>query len=106
MRPATSRGWEAVNNAYRAVKDYALHDQVVAAMWTVGAVLSVLREKSKDTSEAARGLVTISPMPPCTGFSAKDSGSSDSSGSPLRVAERLLSQRRLTEEVRAAMKGR
>ena len=106
MRPATPQGWEAVNRASRAVKDYALHDQVVAAMWTAGAVLSALREKSKDTSEAARVLVTISPLASCTGFSAKDSGSSDSSGSPLRVAERLLSQRRLTEEVRAAMKGR
>jgi len=42
----------AVNNAPRAVKDYALHDQVVAAMWTVGAVLSALREKSKNTPEA------------------------------------------------------
>ena len=76
MRPATPQGWEAVNRASRAVKDYALHDQVVAPMWTAGAVLSALREKSKDTSEAARVLVTISPMPSCTGFSAKDSGSS------------------------------
>ena len=42
----------AVNNAPRAVKDYALHDQVVAAMWTVGAVLSALRETSKDTPAA------------------------------------------------------
>ena len=63
-----------MNNAYRAVKDFALPDQVMAATWTLGAVLSALREKSKDTSEAARVLVTISPMPPCTGFSAKNSG--------------------------------
>lgn len=49
MRPSTPHGWEAVNNAYRAVKDYPLSDQVVAAAWTVGAVLSALREKSKDT---------------------------------------------------------
>ena len=51
-RPSTPQGWEAVNSAYRAVKDFALHDQVVAAAWTVGAVLSALREKSKDTPEA------------------------------------------------------
>jgi len=49
MRPATPEGWEAVNTAYRAVKDFPLHDQVIAAGWTVAAVLSALREKSKDT---------------------------------------------------------
>jgi hypothetical protein len=52
MRPSTPKGWEAVHTAYRAVKDFALRDQVVAAMRTVGAVLSALREKSKDTPEA------------------------------------------------------
>jgi len=52
MRPSTPQGWDAVNHAYRAVKDYALRDQVVAAAWTVAAVLSALREKSKDTPAA------------------------------------------------------
>ena len=52
MRPSTPEGWEAVNRAYQAVKDCGLHDQVVAAVWTVGAVLSALREKSKDTPAA------------------------------------------------------
>jgi hypothetical protein len=41
-----------VNTAYRAVKDYPVPDQVIAAAWTVAAVLSALREKSKDTPEA------------------------------------------------------
>lgn len=52
MRPTTPEGWAAVNDAYRAVKDYPLPEQVVAAAWTVGAVLSAMREKSKDVYEA------------------------------------------------------
>ena len=51
MRPSTPQGWGAVNSAYRAVKHFPPHDQVVAAAWTVGAVLSALREKSKDRPE-------------------------------------------------------
>ena len=52
MRPSTPQGWEAVNAAYRAVKDFPLQDQVTATAWTVAAVLSALREKSKDTPAA------------------------------------------------------
>ena len=41
MRPSTPEGWAAVNSAYRAVKDFPLPDQVVAAAWLVIAVLKV-----------------------------------------------------------------
>jgi len=47
-RPSTSDGWEAVDRAYSTVKDFQHHDHVVAAAWTVAAVLSAVREKRKD----------------------------------------------------------
>ena len=49
MRPTTPEGWAAVNRAYGAVKDFPFRDQVVAASWTVIAVLSALRDKRKDS---------------------------------------------------------
>ena len=52
MRPSTPQGWEAVNTAYQAVHDYPPQDQVTATAWAVVAVLSALREKSKDVYEA------------------------------------------------------
>jgi hypothetical protein len=42
MRPSTPDGWEAVNRAYAAVKDFEHQDQVAAA-------LSALRETRNDT---------------------------------------------------------
>lgn len=52
MRPETPAGWEAVNAAYAAVKAFPPRDQVTATAWAVVAVLSAMREKSKDTPEA------------------------------------------------------
>ena len=52
MRPSTPQGWEAVNTAYQAVKDYPPPDQVTATAWAVVSVLSAMREKSKDVYEA------------------------------------------------------
>jgi len=51
MRPSTPQGWEAVNTAYQAVHDYPPQDQVTATAWAVVAVLSAMREKSKDVYE-------------------------------------------------------
>jgi hypothetical protein len=52
MMPSSPQGWKAVHSAYAAVKDFELHDQTVASAWTVVAVLSAQREKSKDLYEA------------------------------------------------------
>ncbi len=52
MRPATPDGWQALDAAYTAVKAYPRRDQVTATAWTVVAVLSALRETSKDVYEA------------------------------------------------------
>ncbi len=51
MQPATPEGWKAVEAAYTAVKAFPPRDQVTATAWTLAAVLSALREKSKDTPE-------------------------------------------------------
>jgi hypothetical protein len=50
MRPSTPEGWKAVHCAYFAVKDFDLHDQLVATAWAVVSVLSAMRER-----ERARG---------------------------------------------------
>jgi hypothetical protein len=55
VRPETPAGWEAVNAAYASVKPFAPRDQVTATAWAVVAVLSAMREKSKDTPEARTG---------------------------------------------------
>jgi hypothetical protein len=52
MRPQTPEGWQAVDAAYAAVKAFPPRDQVTATTWAVVAVLSAMREKSKDVSEA------------------------------------------------------
>ncbi len=52
MRPATPEGWQAVDAAYAAVKTFPPRDQVTATAWAVVAVLSAMREKSKDVYEA------------------------------------------------------
>ncbi len=51
MQPATPEGWKAVEAAYTAVKAFPPRDQVTATAWALVAVLSALREKSKDTPE-------------------------------------------------------
>jgi hypothetical protein len=52
MRPTSDQGWQAVDAAYAAVKPFPPRDQVTATAWAVVAVLSALREKSKDGYEA------------------------------------------------------
>ncbi len=52
MRPATPEGWQAVDAAYAAVKGFPPRDQVTATAWALVAVLSALRDKSKDVYEA------------------------------------------------------
>jgi hypothetical protein len=52
MRPSSDQGWQAVDAAYAAVKAFPPRDQVTATAWTVVAVLSAQREKSKDIYEA------------------------------------------------------
>ncbi len=52
MHPETPDGWRAVDAAYTAVKAYPPRDQVTATAWAVVAVLSAMREKSKDVYEA------------------------------------------------------
>ncbi len=52
--PRPPRGWEAVDTAYRAVKDYPPQDQGTATAWAVVSVLSATREKSKDVYAALR----------------------------------------------------
>ncbi len=51
MRPATPEGWQAVDAAYAAVKGFPPRDQVAATAWVLVAVLSAMREKSKDRAE-------------------------------------------------------
>ncbi len=51
MQPATPEGWKAVEAAYTAVKAFPPRDQVTATAWALVAVLSALREKSKDKAE-------------------------------------------------------
>ncbi len=52
MRPATPAGWQAMDAAYAAVKPFPPRDQVTPSAWAIIAVLSALREKSKDTPAA------------------------------------------------------
>ena len=52
MRPTSDQGWQAVDAAYAAVKRFPPRDQVTATAWAVVAVLSALREHSKDVYEA------------------------------------------------------
>ncbi len=52
MRPETPEGWQAVNVTYAAVRAFPPRDQVTATVWAVVAVLSALRETSKDRYEA------------------------------------------------------
>ncbi len=51
MRPTSDQGWQAVDAAYTAVKPFPPRDQVTAAVWAVVAVLSALRETSKEPYE-------------------------------------------------------
>ena len=51
MRPETPPGWQAVDAAYAAVKAFPPRDQVTATAWPVVAVLTAMREKSKDVYE-------------------------------------------------------
>ena len=52
MRAETPQGWQAVDAAYAAVKPFPPRDRVTATAWAVVAVLSAMREKSKDVYEA------------------------------------------------------
>lgn len=52
MRPTFDQGWQAVDAAYTAVKPFPPREQVVATAWAVVAVLSALREASRDRYEA------------------------------------------------------
>ena len=52
MRPTSDQGWQAVDAAYAAVTPFPPRDQVAATAWAVVAVLSALREQSKDVDEA------------------------------------------------------
>ena len=52
MRPTSDQGWQVVDTAYAAVKPFPPRDQVTATPWAVVAVLSALREQSKDIYEA------------------------------------------------------
>ena len=52
MRPTSDQGWQAVDAAYAAVKPFPPRDQVTATAWAVVAVLSALREQSKDVDKA------------------------------------------------------
>jgi hypothetical protein len=54
LRPETRQGWQAVDAVYAAVKAFPPRDQVTATVWAVVAVLSALREQSKDVYEARR----------------------------------------------------
>jgi hypothetical protein len=54
MRPETPQAWQAVDAAYAAVKPFPPRDQVTATTWAIVAVLSALREQSKDVYEARR----------------------------------------------------
>jgi hypothetical protein len=54
MRPTSDQGWQAVDAAYAAVKPFPPRDRVTATAWAVVAVLSALREQSKDVYEARR----------------------------------------------------
>ena len=51
MRPTSDQGWQAVDAAYAAVKPFPSRDQVTATAWAVVAVLTAMREKSKDVYE-------------------------------------------------------
>ncbi len=51
MRPTSDQGWQAVDAAYAAVKAFPRRDQVTATTWALVAVLSALREPSKDRAE-------------------------------------------------------
>jgi hypothetical protein len=52
MRPLSDQGRQAVDAAYAAVKPFPPRDQVTGTAWAVVAVLSAMREKSKDVYEA------------------------------------------------------
>jgi len=52
--PRPPQGWQAVDAAYAAVTPFPPRDQVTATAWAVVAVLSALREQSKDVDEARR----------------------------------------------------
>jgi hypothetical protein len=52
MQPTSDEGWQAVNAAYAAVKPFPPRDQVTATAWAVVAVLSAVREQSKDVYDA------------------------------------------------------
>jgi hypothetical protein len=52
MRPETPDGWRAVDAAYATVKEFPPRAQVTATAWAVVAVLSAMREQSKDLYEA------------------------------------------------------
>ena len=54
MRPTSDQGWQAVHAAHAAVKPFPPRDRVTATAWAVVAVLSALREQSKDVYEARR----------------------------------------------------
>ncbi len=52
MRPSSDQGWQAVDAAYAAVKPFPPRDQVTGTAGAVVAVLSAMRNKSKDLYEA------------------------------------------------------